>query len=203
MLSNRVRKSRWAKRSDAESELGSDFKKNLNLQKAAIIHTKPDCRSRLAHTFPERVPPKGQTPQNRLDCVARVHGVPLESRPIKRSRKEGGDLGVMNARRRTLLRLPKPILWMADVFHSGSGGTNCTAGGCCFSTPSGKVHSTASHLYMKVWVVERVLTAITSQPEDRRGSVSHASDIRTHTHTHTQSCERTRSRIPDLPHGCV
>lgn len=64
----------------------------------------------------------------------------------------------------TLLRLPKPILCIADVFHSGSGGTNCTAGGCCFNTPSGSVHSTASHLYMKVWVVERVLTAITSQP---------------------------------------
>lgn len=64
----------------------------------------------------------------------------------------------------TLLRFPKPILWMAEVFHSGSGGTNCTAGGCCFNTPRGSVHSTASHLYMKVWVVERVLTAITSQP---------------------------------------
>lgn len=46
----------------------------------------------------------------------------------------------------TLLRLPKPILCIADVFHSGSGGTNWTAGGCCFSTPRGSVHSTASHL---------------------------------------------------------
>lgn len=70
----------------------------------------------------------------------------------------------MNHKSLTLLRLPKPILCMADVFHSGRGGTNCTAGGCCFRTPSGSVHSTASHLYMKVWVVERVLTAITSQP---------------------------------------
>lgn len=64
----------------------------------------------------------------------------------------------------TLFKLPKPILCIADVFHSGRGGTNCTAGGCCFNTPRGRVHSTASHLYMKVWVVERVLTAITSQP---------------------------------------
>lgn len=72
----------------------------------------------------------------------------------------------------TLLRLPKPILCIADVFHSGSGGTNCTAGGCCFNTPRGSVHSTASHLYMKVWVVARVLTAITSQPAE-------------HTNTHT------------------
>lgn len=70
----------------------------------------------------------------------------------------------------TLFRLPKPILWIADVFHSGSGGTNCTAGGCCFNTPRGSVHSTASHLYMKVWVVERVLTAITSQPAERTQS---------------------------------
>lgn len=46
----------------------------------------------------------------------------------------------------TLLRLPNPILCTADVFHSGSGGTNCTAGGCCFSTPKGSVQSTASHL---------------------------------------------------------
>lgn len=66
----------------------------------------------------------------------------------------------------TLLRFPKPILWIAAVFHSGRGGTNCTAGGCCFMTPRGRVHSTASHLYMNVWVVERVLTAITSQPGD-------------------------------------
>lgn len=64
----------------------------------------------------------------------------------------------------TLFKLPKPILCMADVFHSGSGGTNCTAGGCCFNTPRGSVHSTASHLYINVWVVDRVLTAITSQP---------------------------------------
>lgn len=80
---------------------------------------------------------------------------------------EGSELRSKNTEHRTLLRLPKPILCIAEVFHSGSGGTNCTAGGCCFSTPSGKVHSTASHLYMKVWVVERVLTAITSQPGER------------------------------------
>lgn len=73
----------------------------------------------------------------------------------------------------TLLRLPKPILCIADVFHSGSGGTNCTAGGCCFNTPRGSVHSTASHLYMKVWVVARVLTAITSQPAEHTNTHSH------------------------------
>lgn len=64
---------------------------------------------------------------------------------------------------------------MADVFHSGSGGTNCTAGGCCFNTPRGKVHSTASHLYMKVCVVERGFTAITSQPgeQTKEGTLVH------------------------------
>lgn len=46
----------------------------------------------------------------------------------------------------TLLRLPNPILWTADVFHSGRGGTNWTAGGCCFNTPKGRVQRTASHL---------------------------------------------------------
>ena len=49
--------------------------------------------------------------------------------------------------------MPKPSLWMAWVFQSGSGGLKATAegGADAFKTPSGRVTRTASALWT-VWL---------------------------------------------------
>lgn len=57
----------------------------------------------------------------------------------------------------TLFRFPKPILWIAAVFHSGRGGWNWTPDGWLLSTPRGSVINTASPLNVCVVVMDDLL----------------------------------------------